>query len=291
MTSCKAVRVKIGYLAGLNNDVLIGGLDGQASDLMFGGPGDDAFQPWTDYLPNNPLTGAAFDPNNADVFFGGEGNDQVLVLGGDFANPNAADPNQRGPIRDFVMLGYDRFLGRHSVSALDWDQANNRFVTNSGQYTQKFAYFEAIGIEQTSVNLQAGDDILHADPEYKLGIQSWGVTAGDVAAGASAFARIQVSGGDGSDILYGSGIADVIDAGAGNDFVFGGEGDDRLLGNFGDDVLHGKQLGTLSSPTLANLRIGTPDGSPLTTLPTATTVLAVTPAASPLQTSESLPGV
>jgi Ca2+-binding RTX toxin-like protein len=51
----------------------------------------------------------------------------------------------------------------------------------------------------------------------------------------------KLSGGDGSDILYGQGGDDVLDGGLGDDFLFGGEGEDALIGGIGDDILTGDE--------------------------------------------------
>ena len=69
------------------NDVLAGGLDRQASDLIFGGPGDDTFQIIPDYLPtlaNQP--GAVqegstdtYIPTFSDQFIGGN-EDELLEI-------------------------------------------------------------------------------------------------------------------------------------------------------------------------------------------------------------------
>ena len=46
-------------------------------------------------------------------------------------------------------------------------------------------------------------------------------------------------GGDGNDILTGSGVADYIDGGSGNDSLWGGSGNDTLTGGASDDLLYG----------------------------------------------------
>ncbi|MHC4696222.1 MAG: calcium-binding protein, partial [Planctomycetota bacterium] len=104
-------------LAGDGNDVLTGGLDHQASDLLFGGAGDDIFQLMPDRQPEIPATGRFGDPRFredvksgdaalADILDGGAGDDQVLYLGGDMDETGM-------PIRDFIAVGYDRFLHRY----------------------------------------------------------------------------------------------------------------------------------------------------------------------------------
>ena len=60
----------------------------------------------------------------------------------------------------------------------------------------------------------------------------------------SAFDRLTVAAGDGSDVVDASGIsagsmALAIDGGAGDDVLIGGDGDDSIAGGDGDDVLIG----------------------------------------------------
>ena len=244
-------------LGGDDNDVLVGGFDGQASDLMFGGNGDDIFQIWTDKLATNPVTGVQFDDGSADLFVGGNGQDQVLYLGGDL--------NQGTVLRDFVAIGYDRFLGRQRLTALQYDFANQQFVQTAGVYAQEYAYFQTRSVESTVIDLRSGDDIFHADAGYVLQGQSWGVNRGDVQAGAVSFAKLEVRGGNGSDIILGGVGDDVLQGGSQTDFIAGGDGDDRILGGTENDQLFGKTI--VGIPTV--LLVGTPDSA---TLPPATTV-------------------
>ncbi len=103
------------------NDVLSGGFDRQASDLMFGQEGDDIFQIVPDGLPF--LTGSeqTFIPTFNDEMDGGEGQDQVLFLGGDLDDLGR-------PVDDFAAIRYNRFLQRYEFTALVWDTANQQFV-------------------------------------------------------------------------------------------------------------------------------------------------------------------
>ena len=242
---------------GEDNDVLVGGYDGQASDLMFGGNGDDIFQIWTDKLAVDPLTGAQFDDGSADLYVGGNGQDQVLYQGGDL--------NQGIVLRDFVAIGYDRFLGRQRLTALQYDFANRQFVQTGGIYAQEFAYFQTRTVESTVIDLGSGDDIFHADAGYVLQGQSWGVNRGDIQAGAVSFAKLDVRGGNGSDIILGGVGDDILQGGSQTDFIAGGDGDDRILGGTEGDQLFGKTIVGIPAVLLA----GTPDSA---SLPPATTV-------------------
>jgi Ca2+-binding RTX toxin-like protein len=106
---------------GEDNDVLSGGLDRLASDLLFGQEGDDVFQIIPDALPFLTGTEQTFIPTYNDEMFGGEGEDQVLFLGGDLDDLGK-------PVPDFVSLRYNRFLHRYEFTSLVWDTANQAFM-------------------------------------------------------------------------------------------------------------------------------------------------------------------
>ncbi len=186
---------------------------------MFGGKGNDIFQIWADLLPRDQ-NGQLFDDGSADIFIGGDGNDQVQYIGGDVVGSEV--------IRDFVAIGYDRFLGRQRLTALRYDYANRQFISSGGVYQQYYAFFQSKGVESTLIDLRGGDDIFHADPGYVLQGQSWGINRGDVQAGASSFAKLEVRGGAGSDVIYGGVGDDILQGGPQTDFVAGGDGDDRI---------------------------------------------------------------
>ncbi|MCR9294491.1 MAG: hypothetical protein NXI32_17370 [bacterium] len=247
-------------LGGAGNDVLAGGLDKQRSDLMFGGTGDDIFQIIPDALPINQLTGQPFDPGIGDLFIGGSGDDQVLFLGGDRSQENDSSISPHN-IRDFVAVGYDRFLHRHRFTNLVWDELNQQFLVEDGAFVQQYAFFQAQDLERTVIDTRSGIDIVHADPGYLLGDQSWGVAVGDIEARATAFARMEFRGGTGSDMIFGGAGADTIYGGAQVDYLSGNEGDDRLIGGDGDDLLFGNllDLDAIDPAILALLRAGTPD--------------------------------
>ncbi len=56
------------------------------------------------------------ETSGRDLFVGGNGIDRAYFVGGD------------GTYRDFVMLGYDRFLGRYRLGSLVWDTEGNSFL-------------------------------------------------------------------------------------------------------------------------------------------------------------------
>ena len=257
------------------NDVLTGGLDEQASDLLFGGDGDDIFQIVPDRLPVAAATGRRGDPASSDLFIGGGGIDQVLFLGGDAATDDDPSVNPH-MVRDLVAIGYDRFLHRHRLTSLIWDVANEQFVGedvdgdgNVDVYQQLYAFFQAIDVEETVIDTRGGRDIVHADPNYILNGQTWGVGYGDVEAGATAFARLEIRG-SGQDVIYGGVSSDTIYGQEGHDFISGGMGDDRILGDDADDFVYGNSWAVGSCPAgLSAALAGTPDASPVPPAPGA----------------------
>ncbi|MCC6508377.1 MAG: hypothetical protein IT423_04670, partial [Pirellulaceae bacterium] len=156
------------------NDVLIGGQDRGASDLMFGGSGDDTFQLITDALPllgSEPNTD--FDPTTktvlttlSDQLFGGAGNDRVLYLGG--------DTDRRGfDVPDYVAVQYDSQLHRYELTDLVWDIGTQSFRTTTDAngltvYQQQHVYYQTHDVENSVVSLRAGDDVFRADAGFRF---------------------------------------------------------------------------------------------------------------------------
>jgi len=109
---------------GPGNDVLSGGADRLASDLLFGNAGDDTFQLIPDALPFLTGTHETYKPTLVDRFDGGDGDDRVLFLGGDFDHLSR-------PVPDEVAIRYNRNLHRYEFTALIWDVANQRFAVDA----------------------------------------------------------------------------------------------------------------------------------------------------------------
>jgi hypothetical protein len=245
-----------------DNDILSGGYDRQAEDLIVGGQGNDIFLLVPDYLPEE--NGVGKDNNNSDLFVGGNGNDQVYFVGGDGLSPNE--------IRDFVVLGYDRFLGRQKLSALVYDPRSRSdsslptFVAQDGKYVQQFAFFRSQGIERTVVDTRGGDDVIHANPGYLLNSETWGISAGDLAAGAEAFKQLFIIGGRGLDVLHGGASVDVIVGDefgtdlSGNNWMAGYSNDDILLGASGNEYMYGDRM-PASLPGIGAILDKTPDSA------------------------------
>lgn len=232
---------------GPGNDVLSGGLDRQLPDLLFGGAGEDTFLVLPDYLPVRMDSGETMVPTQSDTFFGGEGNDRVLFLGGDY--------DQLGrPVPDHVAITYNhRTLHRYELAAMVWDTANQQFMTvpspNGDIYLLRYAFYQTRDVERMVIDTRAGDDEVRADAEYRLPLpdgsgwmdQEWGIASGHYQAGAY-IGAMEIYGGDGNDRLYGGALDDRIYGGAGNDFTSGGPGNDILSDDSGDDIIAGDRV-------------------------------------------------
>ena len=98
------------------NDVLSGGKDRNASDLLFGGSGNDTFQIIPDALPllaNQPNTvfdpaTKTFIPTYSDLYVGGSGEDRVLFLGGDLDRLGREVP-------DYAAVRFNTVLQRYAL--------------------------------------------------------------------------------------------------------------------------------------------------------------------------------
>ncbi|MEZ6126917.1 MAG: LamG-like jellyroll fold domain-containing protein, partial [Planctomycetaceae bacterium] len=229
---------------GDGNDLISGGLDQQASDLLFGGAGSDTMQLFPDQLPTLEGTNTTFVPTYSDRFDGGTGEDRILYLGGDYTTDPATGAIESIP--DYVSVRYNTQLHRYEFTALRYDVANNHFevAPNGTQYAQYYQFFQAQNVEELVIDVQAGDDVVRADAEYKFpGTDSeWGIKRGNAQQGGNL--ALTIEGGDGNDILYGGDQSDIIDGGDGADIIVGGNGDDLLFGGGGNDKIAGYHDGS-----------------------------------------------
>ncbi|MCA9137072.1 MAG: hypothetical protein KDB00_09945, partial [Planctomycetales bacterium] len=250
------------------NDVLTGGDDRQASDLLFGGPGDDTFQIIPDALPllgNQPNTNfdpatQTYIPTYSDQFIGGDGTDRVLFLGGDL--------DRRGnPVPDYVSMRYNTGQHRYEFTGLVWDIGTQEYrfddVNEDGNqdagedFEQEYFFFQTRDVETFTIDTRAGDDVVRLDSGFQFlpltgnplvpdqtnaGLyEEWGLELGDFEQGADL--PLTLFGGDGNDSLFGSPTIDLISGGSGNDLIVGGLGSDKIDGDGGDDVIFGSTLG------------------------------------------------
>ncbi len=160
------------------NDVLVGGFDRQASDLLFGGNGNDTFQIIPDALPllgNQPNT--EFDPATklmlptySDQFIGGAGTDRVLYLGG--------DKDRRGfDVPDYAAIQYDTTWHRYEFTSLVWDIGTQTYRTTTdlnGQHSfqREFAFYQTRDVEQTQIETRSGNDVVRGDRGFQFAVSS-----------------------------------------------------------------------------------------------------------------------
>ncbi|MEZ6089231.1 MAG: calcium-binding protein [Pirellulaceae bacterium] len=256
------------------NDVITGGYDRQASDLLFGGDGDDTFQIIPDALPLlGNQTNTQFDPATktfiptfSEQMIGGAGTDRILFLGG--------DTDRRGfDVPDYASMRYNTALHRYEFTSLVWDigkqeyqfvDADDDGIQDTGEaFVQEYLYFQTRDTEQIQFSLQNGDDVLRLDSGFQFLplidqsgdlvadtsksalYEEWGMDRGDAQQGASE--QIIIHGGDGNDMLFGTPGRDIINGGAGGDTIVGGLGDDELVGDGGNDTIVGANLDASST--------------------------------------------
>ena len=224
------------------NDVLTGGKDTNASDLLFGGKGDDTFQLIPDDLPAVP-------GNLVEQMIGGEGNDRVLYLG---QGQDSADAE-----RDFVALRYNTALHQYEFTSLVWNASEDAFVIDKdGRFVQRDVHYQTRDVEESHFDLRGGDDVFYSsyarsesghpifkvsDPrvlESRMFTEEWGIQLGDFEQGATN-GGLTINGGQGKDAIFGGALDDTINGGAGDDFIVGYTGNDRLRGGTGEDDLFG----------------------------------------------------
>ncbi len=224
------------------DDTLFGG-DG--NDLIFGGGGNDSLDGGTG---NDTLSGgdgnASLDGGDGnDSLIGGDGNDSLdggtgndTLIGGD-GNDSldggtgddtlyAGDGNDTTTSTDDDTLfggdGNDLIFGSAGANLIVGGQGDDRIVgrgqdeyfgdnvDGSGTGTDAFLYFADVDMALTDTTL----------------------TVGSTDISLNNFERVQLTGGDGNNLLNASAFS-------GNVALMGGGGDDVLLGGIGDDTLDG----------------------------------------------------
>ena len=221
---------------GDDNDVLSGGRDRQASDLLFGGEGDDTFQLIGDRLGTVTGNNRSLAPTLSDLFDGGAGNDRILYLGGDL---DTRDDGGRG-IPDYATLRYNSRLHRYEFGSRVvefFDSAPGvsdgiRFgsdPTDANGWAWDHLFFRLKSVESGTLDGRAGNDTFRLDdaPDNTVNAARYGIADGDAQEGA-AITGFRIFGGAGNDVLYG---------GSGDDYISGGTGDDYLSSGGGENQL------------------------------------------------------
>ena len=108
---------------GPGNDVISGGYDRQAPDLLFGEDGNDTFQ----LIPDDAAADGRLRSDlcahlRGRTMYGGDGEDRVLFLGGDTDNLGL----RRAGLR---VAALQPDLHRYELTSLVWDTANQEFMT------------------------------------------------------------------------------------------------------------------------------------------------------------------
>ncbi|HEY7599939.1 MAG TPA: LamG-like jellyroll fold domain-containing protein, partial [Candidatus Limnocylindrales bacterium] len=133
-----------------------------------------------------------------------------------------------------LELRTDESNAMHTVLGFD------ALTTGSPIYHQTYAFYQTISVEKTVIDTRAGDDVVHAEPEfmYPNVPSEWGIKPGDYEQRAL-IGALEIHGGDGNDRIFGGALGDTIFGGAGADVIFGGGGDDAIDGGPGRDLLVG----------------------------------------------------
>jgi len=196
---------------GAGNDIILGGgdndtiIDGQGADSLDGGTGDDVFELSSDTRFETGF--AAWNVSSdfqvgtgALVDIAGRLQYQGVLRGGE-----GFDRLVLSDEADAFFL-HDSYSGFHDGLELTEDSMGQGSVAR------------ALGIE--AINAGAGGDVIDmTSPDYSL-----------------ADLQMQLSGGGGDDVIWGSDADDEIDGGTGDDILFGGAGQNTLTGGAGADT-------------------------------------------------------
>jgi Ca2+-binding RTX toxin-like protein len=242
-------------IGGAGNDLLIGG---RGNDVEFGGSGDDTFV-W------NPGDGS-------DVIEGQAGQDTLLFNGANVSEQIDISANGQRVrfFRDVANITMDcdgvELIEFHALGGADTITVNDLTGTSVNRVNIDLAGTPGSGTgdgqpDTVVVNATSGNDAVHITGSAADGVTVTGLTAtvnivasegandklivnglgGDDAIDASGLPAgligLTEDGGDGADVLVGSGGPDVLLGGPGDDVLIGGPGADVLDGGTGNNIL------------------------------------------------------
>ncbi len=253
---------------GAGVDILVGG---GGADTLDGGSEDDTL--WGDGSPLNAVADAA---HGSDLLEGGDGNDGLIGGGGaDTLRGGAGDDRlwgdgysgQAGTLTvEAAFQGADILDGGPGDDVLSGGDGADVYVFAAGDGNDRIVDGggspDANRIRLASANpgevrlAQAGGDLVvsygsgtdsitveghfsSSNPHIATIEFADGTTWGSERILDEVYRATAISGGPGSDTLYGTAGNDLIRAADGDDILSGGGGADRLHGEAGNDVLYG----------------------------------------------------
>ena len=186
---------------------------GDGDDVLFAGKGRDTLSFGADIRVD--MLSAAFDR---------EGHLALIIdggAGGSITLPSSSADNQVGVVERLQFIDAE---GKVRIFDLvDWVSRNSTALVSASNATP--LAFNGQGFELSGSVAPAGG----------LGAVAYAQT-GDLFGTAQLANNVPT---DGSDVLYGTAVADVLNAGVGNDIVLGLSGNDTILGDEGSDLIYG----------------------------------------------------
>ncbi|WP_376878334.1 calcium-binding protein [Albirhodobacter sp. R86504] len=180
---------------------------GSGSDKLYGTNGSNVLQ----------------GNNGNDSLYGGGGNDRLVGGNGDDLLVG-----QLGNDTLFGGSGHNRLMGQQGDDSVYGAEGNDSLYMDYGNDTLDGGWH---------------NDWLIIDGTANSNVALTRTTAQNTGYGFDVIRNIEnISGGSGSDKLYGTNGSNVLQGNSGNDSLYGGGGNDRLVGGNGDDLLVG-QLG------------------------------------------------
>jgi Ca2+-binding RTX toxin-like protein len=193
--------------------------------------------------------------DGSDTIYSYGGNDTIQAGGGhDSINGGKANDKLYGEAGDDELMGDagdDLLDGGTGADRLKGGIGNDRYVVdNAGDLVLGEVSGGGFDVIETAVlNTMALKDTWNgtgSDLRFIEGVSYTGYAAATLTGNgldnqltALWAAGADIEGGDGKDVIWGSGKADVLDGGDDADTIYGRDGDDHIDGGFGVDAMHG----------------------------------------------------